>query len=458
MHSLQQDSVTKKEKNPYKNKELFWQKHKDATIRLEDKEIKKIIIKLTQFKSKGQIDNFIRTLTEDQKKILPPDIISSVFSLIEETTETKLIAYIENVANDILKNQDEDGAWRLEKSTILDRISKLPNEIRNNYDEQTIKESSEDYIPHIWTSSLCLYTLLKWKRYLLQSDKYSSYDTKDKLESAILKGAKWLSNPSTQNNMLYGTLPPYLVKTINTFESSLTILTLIRNENLFKENTLKSFDRSIGEILKLQDKATGAWYSEMVKDNNEWKPFECPDVGATSYALSAIYESNKDLIVENNDIFEACKKALRWIIDNKDKEYYAWGINNKYAWRIDRTCYALQTLIKYSSINSKCFLFDENIITHSANWLQDQFVITKNEKAFAWIDDEESPELTRADSPSVKNTSLIISTLLKCKADPDDPLIIESLHWLLSNIKNQSTPHCVNILCAIIDYIKAKLD
>lgn len=405
MESL--DNIIKREKlltNLLSNP-AFFEIISPTFLAKSDSEQKELYKKIPQFKESNiSIDDIINSLNEYRK-------------LEKEILERKVIYIVNCIIDSQEKSGEDEGSWK--KIELEEGIT------------YNISPSN------IWNNSALTTVLIKWKKI--------TKDESDKLINAIEKGIKWLRNHQIQKNNYIGWAGPN--GELNIYETGFTITTIIN----FKEELEEKIAKVPVKIL-IDDNPY------FIKEEKLWVPEEGkePDIGSSSYALLALMHYYK----ENYHRYPRIVEGIEGLLENSLNGGWGKGSKEKSdkVW-IDRTCYALQTLIKYSkdaSVTEEERKNIENKVNEGVNFLKSQLNLypIQSCKFWSWLDDETS-------LISMKNSALTISILLKCGVPYYDSYIETGLLGLFKLLENKERFFNENefpyFICTLADYLKAKL-
>jgi hypothetical protein len=341
------------------------------------------------------------------------NFIKSCNNLQKENLESKIY----NVIVSIIKNQD-NGRW---------------DKWISSYDRNFEKQNA-------WAHCVLTRTLIKWERI---SDSFSSQEDKIKLSKAIKDAVEHLqdSDFKIQEDSLWGWSQNKNTGKINIYDTSFALTTISHFKECFTENLSKlTLDTLIHRDFIKND---GSWSSEREKES---------DTGATAYALLSLMhckdldKNTKDVEIYNKHIL----KGISWLIEKQlnDGGWSQSGKNNE-PQRVDRTCYILNALHKYSGTNQSNDLLIA--IKKGISFLDSELRLTyKNVpyRYWSWLDDD-------SHQPSVKNSSYAVSALLRCGVFYDSPTVENGILGLFRMIENENQPP-LYFNCSLIDYLRFK--
>lgn len=347
-------------------------------------------------------------------------------NLKKENLDRKVSYFIDCIVESQEKSGEDGGGWK-----------KI--ELKQERVSYNISPSNA------WNNSVLTMSLIKWEKIKKSKSK--------KLEEAIEKGIDWLNNHKIREGNYFGWAG--MTGRNNIYDTSFAITTIINFEETFK--------KKIGKVpieTLLDDNS-----DYFLKKEKLWIPEigQEPDIGSSSYALLALmHYYNKKGYYNYPRIVE----GIQGLIENSLNGSWGKGSKEKYnrPW-VDRTCYALQTLIKYSldtSVNENDKIIIENKVKKGIEFLESQLKLNSEEnyKFWSWLDD-------RTSSFSIRNSALAISTLLKCKVPYYNSTIETGLFGLFKLLEIKKVPaenknffpdnEFPYFVCTLADYLKEKL-
>lgn len=385
---------------------------------------------------------------------------------------SKIIRVISNVAKWIATNQNDHGYWAIiSKSDLMNVDETLFKNLEakiEEYSKKIKREEGNENIPNAWTNAIMTLILTKWihlaRRWGLDDEKSLSL-----MDDKIKKSREWLQANTNKAYNIIG-WSPYIPSIngdiINTYDTGFAYLAFFYDMHKIKENEkINIFHKKILDSLLspiLRDTNIGAWYINNVEENYSERKL---DVGATSYALTSLLKANE---IEGKRDFakNEIRHGIEWIIREKNPDG-GWGDRLGTKSRIDRTCQTLMVLAKYSNIYSNCDYEVADTISQGVKYLSYNIRrFTEHEDIYCWASEEQQ---TTQGHPCFRNSSLVISTLLKCGLPIYSREIRRGVSGLLrlyniscrAEVPEEQSP--INSLdkayffCMLADYLKASL-
>ena len=331
--------------------------------------------------------------------------------------------------------------------------------IIKNYEKLT----NDNKIANAWTNAILTLILNKWLS-IIENYTLGSIENINDIEKSITLSVKWLDCNRNISDDIYGFGPfvPNIDKSlINIYDTSFAYISQMYNSKnahqLISKNKFKKIYTNLVSD-KLLNHDVGAWYKDNLPSSN------LPDVGASSYAVSLLIKAAENGYDIDEDL---SAKSVEWISSQQNNDG-GWSVKKGDKSAVDITCLTIMALQKYVEFSGKYVKFD-NVINNGVKYIENSL------KEYNCPDKDGNVlnlycwprEGTSAQEICFKNSSLAISTLLKC----DIPIFRGSIRRSVSSLiriykqnhgKENDCP-IANIeeayfVCMLADYLKAWID
>lgn len=364
--------------------------------KMNEEQKQSLFTKFSELQTKGISIKEIERVSEDLYNLQPTNIIGYIMQAVKWISDRQIT--FENT---------REGSWKLLKKDDLMNIDEtLYKDAAEAIDTYVIENG--EYIPNAWTNSIITLILIKWlsiRKYWFSKDLEEGVSLNE-VKTKITKSRDWLKSNMNQVDSIKGWspfIPPINNTIINTYDTSMAYIALTYGSKTWQDIDNFEVQEVIQSLLSpiLRDKDSGAWYVH----NKNGKI----DIGATSYALVALIKYNEIKGGKNFAEHEIIQ-GIKWLAQSQNVDNCGWGENPGMSSRIDMTCYALMALMKYVDI----YKHDEYMekIFKGIKFLYEKCErFTNYDDIYSWPTDDKY----QGQHPCFKNSSLVLSTLLRCR-------------------------------------------
>lgn len=424
------------------------------------------------------IINRVRPFTEE--KINIDKLIETSRDYYYPTVDFLVEQLEKHMDERIISKQDPDGGWLLVDWNYLKEIDNSKEtlqraekyfykykDIYNKVYNKNVEKVDEILVPTYWSNYIVLLLLNKWKL-CIQSNKHLSNYSLDKINTSIDTGAEWLKKNSLGEGAGWPRTHKDVSTNLNTYDTCMAIIAINYHMSFFKQDNIKEefFGRKDLETLISEDvrNKNGSWRKEITS--------ETEDIGATAYALQCLmkYYKRGDDNEFKKIIVPIIKDGVLWLMQNQFNagQYEGgWGESNKLVSEratIERTCYALMALVKYKKLSNRnedllITLDPERPINKGIDFLiRQKNLYEEYPIGFIWPDDYGNGNR----KTSLKNSSLVISTLVRCGIESHDLIMKQGLigasRFYEKSYNNNSCNNAwynpIYFFCMLADFLK----
>ncbi|MBI5056041.1 MAG: hypothetical protein HZB61_05450 [Nitrospirae bacterium] len=371
-----------------------------------------------------------------------------------------IFAEMKAIVDYIIESQNsKSGAWHIISEEELLNFEGIVYGTYGAKIQDWTTSHKTSLIPNAWANALMILILMKWLGIINESLIDKKYI--NKVEKAIFLGKKWFDENKNKspNIMGWGPFVPGISDDlVNTYDTSLVYISLSydsRYSPLFIDKNTNELIH-IPDILlspEIRNNESGAWYTDNTQSRKE-------DVGATSYAivlLLKLYEHTKKGK-------EEIEQGIQWLCNQQNNDD-GWGEYHDTPSTVDKTCLAIMTLLRYEKWSNNIFVTKriKNGLTFIEHKLT-PYDCTNDEGQSFQIECWPKRTLDNSQDPCFRNSSLAISTLLKCGHPIYSYSVRNSVTGLIRLYKaKRKVMQCKPIdkldegyfLCMLADYLKA---
>ena len=389
--------------------------------------------------------------------------ISKASEDLDNLQADKIKEDLDIVIDYILKSQKKDGSWSV---ITTDNLIQFDSIIYGNHFYK-IKEYEEhindNKISNAWTNSILTLILNKWLTVLENLTIGPSEKIKE-IEKSILSSVNWLNKNRNISGDIYGFGPflPNIDKNlINVYDTSFAYISQLYNnknaDQLISRNEFRKIYKNLVSEKILNDEV-GAWYKDNLSSNR------VPDVGASSYAISLFIKAAENGYEIDENL---SAKSVGWISSQQNSDG-GWAVKKGEKSATDITCLAIMALQKYVEYSGEYIRFDE-VINSGVKFIEnslEEFNCPGKDggmlNLYCWPRDGLSVQ-----EICFKNSSLAISTLLKCDIPIFKGSIRRSVSSLIRIYKQNHEGNAIQpvanieeayFICMLADYLKAWMD
>lgn len=396
-------------------------------------------------------------ITLDSVKEISRDFYNSSTQNMEE--------YLASHIEKLLGLQWEDGCWPIVDPAYLKTIRPALSEDIERY----AARYGGKRIPTPWTNSLMLLLLTKWIDYAKPRGIVNERQV-ESIKRAMNNATSWLETAvltDSDNGLAGWPFLPNVTNKVSSYETSMALIAL--NYKLGFKMPIKGniTDRTFFGEEYLED-----LLNRHLRENSGWKNEEDgkTDTGATSYVILClmkyceIYREDRaagrqiDQRVYD-EISIAIGKGIEWLVRNQ-RDDDGWGSSEKETSDksyIEKTACALMALAKYEQLFDNQDL--KGIRDRGIGFLKSRIrnYNTFPEK-YAWPNDYDD----KMKAPSIKFSSLVISTMLRCGEPHYDITIRQGIMGLFRIASGEAEAESIPLgedyiyfNCMLADYLKA---